>query len=168
MYGTTERDLKFPTPVPVNITYQTAWIDSNGKLETRRDLYGIDSRMQALLRNEKNKISKPWSHTPSRATHPRAATFRKASPTMTTVAASAVAASTMDRHPSSSGCSAEARRPRRPPNTAGAGEFTGNKQVSLSRKFVSNIKGLRHIDEALFINYCPLRFGQRAIFCHTP
>jgi hypothetical protein len=41
--------------VPVNITYQTAWIDSNGKLETRRDLYGIDSRMQALLRNEKNK-----------------------------------------------------------------------------------------------------------------
>lgn len=55
MYGTTERDLKFPTPVPVNITYQTAWIDSNGKLETRRDLYGIDSRMQALLRNEKNK-----------------------------------------------------------------------------------------------------------------
>jgi murein L,D-transpeptidase YcbB/YkuD len=55
MYGSSERDIKFPTPIPVNITYQTAWVDGGGKLQIRRDVYGTDARMLALLRNEKNK-----------------------------------------------------------------------------------------------------------------
>jgi L,D-transpeptidase YcbB len=55
MYGKSEIDLKFPTPIPVNITYQTAFVDDAGKLQTRRDVYGNDSRMLALLRNAHGK-----------------------------------------------------------------------------------------------------------------
>jgi hypothetical protein len=51
MYGHSEIDLKFPVPVPVNITYQTAIVDDAGKLQTRRDVYGRDSQMIAMLRN---------------------------------------------------------------------------------------------------------------------
>jgi L,D-transpeptidase YcbB len=55
MYGHSEIDLKFPTPIPVNITYQTAFVDDSGKLQTRKDIYGNDSRMLALLRNAHGK-----------------------------------------------------------------------------------------------------------------
>ena len=51
MYGHSEIDLKFPTPIPVNITYQTAFVDDAGKLQLRRDIYGRDATMLALLRN---------------------------------------------------------------------------------------------------------------------
>lgn len=36
-------------PVPVFITYFTAWVDKNGLLNFRDDVYGHDSRMAALL-----------------------------------------------------------------------------------------------------------------------
>jgi murein L,D-transpeptidase YcbB/YkuD len=55
MYGRSEIDLKFPTPIPVNITYQTAFVDSSGKLQLRKDLYGRDATMLALLKNDKGK-----------------------------------------------------------------------------------------------------------------
>ncbi|HEY3892586.1 MAG TPA: L,D-transpeptidase family protein [Bradyrhizobium sp.] len=55
MYGQSEIDLKFPTPIPVNITYQTAFVDEAGKLQLRRDVYGRDATMLALLRNSRNK-----------------------------------------------------------------------------------------------------------------
>ena len=44
MYGHSEIDLKFPTPIPVNITYQTAFVDDAGKLQLRKDVYGRDAR----------------------------------------------------------------------------------------------------------------------------
>jgi murein L,D-transpeptidase YcbB/YkuD len=55
MYGHSEIDIKFPTPIPVNITYQTAFVDEAGKLQIRRDIYNRDAAMLALLRNSKNK-----------------------------------------------------------------------------------------------------------------
>ena len=55
MYGRSEIDLKFPTPIPVNITYQTAFVDDAGKLQFRKDLYGRDAQMLALLRNSRNR-----------------------------------------------------------------------------------------------------------------
>jgi len=55
MYGRSEIDLKFPTPIPVNITYQTAFVDDAGKLQIRKDIYGRDSVMIALLKNSRNK-----------------------------------------------------------------------------------------------------------------
>ncbi|MDB5580791.1 MAG: Murein L,D-transpeptidase YcbB/YkuD [Bradyrhizobium sp.] len=55
MYGHSEIDLKFPTPIPVNITYQTAFVDDAGKLQLRKDIYGRDAQMLALLKGSKNK-----------------------------------------------------------------------------------------------------------------
>ena len=55
MYGRSEIDLKFPTPIPVNITYQTAFVDDAGKLQIRKDIYGRDAVMIALLKNTRNK-----------------------------------------------------------------------------------------------------------------
>jgi L,D-transpeptidase YcbB len=55
MYGQSEIDLKFPTPIPVNITYQTAFVDDAGTLQFRKDVYGRDANMLALLRGGKNR-----------------------------------------------------------------------------------------------------------------
>jgi L,D-transpeptidase YcbB len=55
MYGRSEIDLKFPTPIPVNITYQTAFVDDAGKLQIRKDIYGRDAGMIALLKNGRSK-----------------------------------------------------------------------------------------------------------------
>jgi L,D-transpeptidase YcbB len=55
MYGHSEIDIKFPTPIPVNITYQTAFVDDSGRLQLRKDVYGRDGIMLALLRNSRSK-----------------------------------------------------------------------------------------------------------------
>ena len=55
MYGKGEVNLNFATPIPVNITYQTAFVDDAGKLQFRKDIYGRDAQMMAVLRNGKNK-----------------------------------------------------------------------------------------------------------------
>ena len=55
MYGRSEIDLKFPTPVPVHITYQTAFVDEAGKLQLRKDVYGRDAKMMPLLKNTGNR-----------------------------------------------------------------------------------------------------------------
>jgi murein L,D-transpeptidase YcbB/YkuD len=55
MYGHSEIDIKFPTPIPVNITYQTAFVDDSGRLQLRKDVYGRDGTMLALLRNSRAK-----------------------------------------------------------------------------------------------------------------
>jgi L,D-transpeptidase YcbB len=55
MYGSSEIDLKFPTPIPVNITYQTAFVDDAGKLQLRKDVYGRDAAMLAILKNNRGR-----------------------------------------------------------------------------------------------------------------
>jgi murein L,D-transpeptidase YcbB/YkuD len=55
MYGSGEVDLKFPTPIPVNITYQTAFVDDGGKLQFRKDVYGRDATMINILKNSRGK-----------------------------------------------------------------------------------------------------------------
>ena len=55
MYGSSEIDLKFPTPIPVNITYQTAFVDDAGKLQIRKDVYGRDATMLSLLKGNRSK-----------------------------------------------------------------------------------------------------------------
>lgn len=50
MYGHNEININLPTPLPVNITYQTAFVDDAGKLEFRKDIYGRDATMIKLLK----------------------------------------------------------------------------------------------------------------------
>jgi hypothetical protein len=71
MYGHSEIDVKFPTPIPVNITYQTAFVDDGGKLQIRRDVYGRDATMLALLRNTKSKdLENVIAHSQPSYSHP--------------------------------------------------------------------------------------------------
>jgi len=56
MFGNAEVDIQFPTFVPVNLTYQTAFVDDEGKLQIRRDIYGYDGRMQSAIKNERGMV----------------------------------------------------------------------------------------------------------------
>ena len=70
MYGHSEIDIKFPTPIPVNITYQTAFVDDAGKLQFRKDVYGRDAAMQALLRNRSKDLENVVAHSQPGYAHP--------------------------------------------------------------------------------------------------
>jgi L,D-transpeptidase YcbB len=40
-----EKFVKLKNPVPVFITYYTAWVDEQGKLNFREDIYGHDAKL---------------------------------------------------------------------------------------------------------------------------
>jgi len=52
MYGNAEIDIKFPTFLPVHLTYQTAYVDDAGKLVIREDVYGIDAKVRTAMRGD--------------------------------------------------------------------------------------------------------------------
>ena len=47
---TSERSLRLPAPIPAYIGYWTAWVDPDGTVEFRRDIYGWDVKLAAALR----------------------------------------------------------------------------------------------------------------------
>jgi murein L,D-transpeptidase YcbB/YkuD len=47
-----ETDIQFPSFIPVNLTYQTAFVDDGGKLEFRDDVYGRDKPLIGLLKGD--------------------------------------------------------------------------------------------------------------------
>lgn len=59
MYGRGEVNIHFPTPIPVHLTYQTAYVDSAGKLVLREDVYGRDSKVLAALKTNTQYAETP-------------------------------------------------------------------------------------------------------------
>ena len=57
MFGSGEVDISFPTFVPVHLTYQTAFVDEQGKLEFREDIYGRDKTLLAILKGDERKVA---------------------------------------------------------------------------------------------------------------
>ena len=57
MFGSSETDIQFPTFIPVNLTYQTAFVDDAGKLELREDVYGRDRALLAILKGTDRKVA---------------------------------------------------------------------------------------------------------------
>jgi L,D-transpeptidase YcbB len=57
MFGNSEININFPAPLPVHITYQTAFVDESGKLQTRRDVYGHDARMLGVLKSGNRQVA---------------------------------------------------------------------------------------------------------------
>ncbi|MFZ2065865.1 MAG: L,D-transpeptidase family protein [Xanthobacteraceae bacterium] len=51
MYGPNEINIDFPTFMPINVTYQTAFVDDDGKLQFRDDVYGRDRQLLAIMHN---------------------------------------------------------------------------------------------------------------------
>ena len=59
MYGHSEIDIRFPAPIPVHITYQTAFVDEQGNLQTREDIYGRDAQTLAALKTDHRQAETP-------------------------------------------------------------------------------------------------------------
>ncbi len=57
MFGSNEVDIQFPTLIPVHLTYQTAFVDGDGKLEFRDDVYGRDKELLAILKGDERKVA---------------------------------------------------------------------------------------------------------------
>jgi murein L,D-transpeptidase YcbB/YkuD len=57
MFGPSEININFPQPLPVHITYQTAFVDSSGQLQVRDDVYGLDARLLGILKGSERKIA---------------------------------------------------------------------------------------------------------------
>jgi L,D-transpeptidase YcbB len=57
MFGAYEADIQFPSVIPVHLTYQTAFVDDQGKLEFREDIYGRDRALLAILNGTERKVA---------------------------------------------------------------------------------------------------------------
>ncbi len=57
MFGNSEMDIQFPNFIPVHLTYQTAFVDEQGKLEFREDVYGRDKALLAILKGDERKVA---------------------------------------------------------------------------------------------------------------
>ena len=57
MYGPAEININFPSNIPVHITYQSAFVDDEGKLQIRDDIYGRDRRMLEILKGSERKVA---------------------------------------------------------------------------------------------------------------
>jgi murein L,D-transpeptidase YcbB/YkuD len=57
MYGSGEVDIHLKNPIPVHITYQTAYVNDDGKLVIRDDIYGRDQRYFALMKSDERKVA---------------------------------------------------------------------------------------------------------------
>ena len=57
MFGQEEHTFKLTNRPMVHLTYQTAFVDENGKLELRDDIYGFDARIHAILTTNERRIA---------------------------------------------------------------------------------------------------------------
>jgi len=65
MFGKGSRWIKFANRIPVHLTYMNAYVDDDGKLVVREDLYQLDSRVHAALNGESIRVaSKPAATKP--------------------------------------------------------------------------------------------------------
>lgn len=57
MFGGSEININFPKNIWVHLTYQTAFVDDEGKLQLRKDIYGWDQRMIQIMKGSERKVA---------------------------------------------------------------------------------------------------------------
>ena len=57
MYGSNEININFKKPIWVHLTYQTAFVDADGKLQFRDDVYGRDARMIEIMKGSERRVA---------------------------------------------------------------------------------------------------------------
>jgi L,D-transpeptidase YcbB len=57
MFGNNEVEVRLSTFIPVHLTYQTAFVDEQGKLQFREDIYGRDRILLAILKGDERKVA---------------------------------------------------------------------------------------------------------------
>src|SRR5262249_48951640 len=71
-----ERIINLKQPIPVHVTYQTAFVDQTGQLILRADIYGLDAAVLKWLRGSERLITNtPIPRNYSSTTKPAAARF---------------------------------------------------------------------------------------------
>jgi murein L,D-transpeptidase YcbB/YkuD len=81
MFGSAEQDLQLqPTPIWVHLTYQTAFVDSVGKLQLRRDIYNLDSRTLAAIKSGRGGLEARPERKREREHEIMASTQRRSAP----------------------------------------------------------------------------------------
>ena len=53
LYGTSEQTIDLKNPIPVYITYQTAFVDDSGQLKKRPDIYDLDQVITNLMKRDR-------------------------------------------------------------------------------------------------------------------
>jgi hypothetical protein len=57
MFGRGEQNFELEAAqIWVHLTYQTAFVDNAGKLQTRRDIYNLDGRTIAAIKSERGNL----------------------------------------------------------------------------------------------------------------
>jgi len=57
MYGQDERTYKLVNKPMVHLSYQTAFVDDQGKLVVREDIYGFDARIRSILTTDERRVA---------------------------------------------------------------------------------------------------------------
>ena len=57
LYGAEERTINLKNPIPVHVTYQTAFVDQAGQLNLRQDIYGLDTAVLKVMRGSERLIA---------------------------------------------------------------------------------------------------------------
>src|SRR5581483_7790951 len=70
MYGSTERTITLKRPIPVYVTYQTAFVDESGKAQQRADIYGLDKDITHILRSERRIADVPMARNYNQSSKP--------------------------------------------------------------------------------------------------
>jgi len=71
MNAAEERTVKLRTAIPVYLGYWTARVSADGVLQFRRDVYGIDGRLSALLADRLSRLRKTAAAAATAANRPR-------------------------------------------------------------------------------------------------
>ena len=58
-FGENERNISLKRPLQVHLSYQTAFVDAAGKLQSRRDIYGLDAAITRILKTERSQADVP-------------------------------------------------------------------------------------------------------------
>lgn len=57
MFGQEQHDFRLMKRPRVHLTYQTAFVDQDGKLQIRHDIYGFDARIHAILNSNERRVA---------------------------------------------------------------------------------------------------------------
>jgi hypothetical protein len=57
MFGREEKQFSLQKQPMVHLTYQTAFVDEDGKLKIDDDLYGFDARIRNIMRSDERRIA---------------------------------------------------------------------------------------------------------------
>ncbi len=136
-----ETDIKFVNPIPVHITYQTAFVDDAGHLEFRDDVYGEDARLIAALKSEHGGIVDIPMVRAQPSSTVASSSSKKSSPTTSSVATSAPAAASSSEptsSPAAASTSAEAASSTPPSSPTASTKRTRRARTGTAQAYASS------------------------------